>query len=103
MTRAQKQCVMSLEGQSAISRFPYSPCDPLTFQQHAAHCFAAPPILHPKLYSLSLTGYWGLPTSLDMSSKPITVECTTDSAMPVPPVLHLFLCPASRQNSSQGN
>lgn len=25
MTRAQKQCVMSLEGQSAVSRFPYRP------------------------------------------------------------------------------
>lgn len=102
MTRAQKQCVMSLEGQNAVSRVPYRPSGTSTFQQHAAHCFAHP-ALHPKLHPLSLTGYWGLPTSLAMSSKPITAECTTDSAMAVPPVPHLLLCPASRRHSSWGN
>lgn len=104
MTGAQKQCVMSLEGQRQVSTFPYIPPSTLTFQQHAARCFPTPsPYLSPKLHPLSLIGYWGLPTSLAMSSKPTTAECTTDSAMTVPPVPHLLLCPASRRCSSWGS
>ena len=44
VTRAQEQCVMSLEGQSGVSGFPPST---LTFQQHAAHRFPTP-ALHPQ-------------------------------------------------------
>lgn len=47
VTRAQKQCVMSLEGQSRVSRFPCIPPGTLTFLQHAAHCFPIP-VLHPQ-------------------------------------------------------
>lgn len=96
MTGAQKQCVMmSLEGQSTVSRSPYILADTEIFQQHAAH---GPFMLN--LYPLSLSG---LPTSLVMSSKPITAECTTDSAMAAPPIPHLLLCPARRRCSSWGN
>lgn len=61
------------------------------------------PSFTPKLYTSSLTEYQGLPTSLAMSSKPITAECTTVSAMAVPSVPHLLLCPASRRCNSWGN
>ena len=61
------------------------------------------PSFTPKLCTSSLTEYQGLPTSLAMSSKPITAECTTVSAMAVPSVPHLLLCPASRRCNSWGN
>lgn len=60
MTRAQKQCVTSLEGQSVVSRFPYSPCDPLTFQQHAAHCFAPPSPSNTSSQTLPSFPHWAL-------------------------------------------
>lgn len=57
MTRAQKQCVMSLEGQSTVITFPYIPPGALTFQQHAAHCLPHP-ILHPQ--TLHFFRHWVL-------------------------------------------
>lgn len=38
MTRAEKQCVGSLESQRTVSRSPYVSAGPLTSQQHAARC-----------------------------------------------------------------
>lgn len=48
MTRAQKQCVMSLEGQySTVNRFLYTLPGTSTFPHCAAHCLPHP-ILHPQ-------------------------------------------------------
>lgn len=38
MTRAEKQCVGSLEGQRTVRRLPYVSTSTSTFQQHAARC-----------------------------------------------------------------
>lgn len=75
---------MSLEGQSAISRFPYSPCDPLTFQQHAAHCFyARPPYFTP---NSNLFPSLGVRVSLPHWTRAVSPSQVSapDSAMPVP-------------------
>lgn len=48
MTRAQKQCVMSLEGQNTIGKFLYILPSTLTFRQHAAHCLPIPCMFNPQ-------------------------------------------------------
>lgn len=89
MTRAQKQGVMSLEGQSTVIFLVG------TFSSMLLN--VSPTLFVPQLDPFALPGP---PTSLVMSSKPITAECTTDSAMAVTPIPHLLRCPASRRCSS---
>lgn len=43
------------------------------------------------------------PTSLAKSSRPMTAECTTDSAKPGPPAPHRFLRAARRRCNSRGS